>query len=73
MQFSWLAILSFVLVLGVISILRFCISSEVYKFFVEVISFSFCLVKSLCVSYLTVNHSLVYSYPKIFALFRSLI
>ena len=70
MQFSWLAILTFVLVLGVIC---FCISSEVYKFFVEVISFSFCLVKSLCVSYLTINHSLVYSYPKIFALFRSLI
>ena len=35
---------------------------------VEILSFSFCLVNSECGTYLVVDHSLVYSYPKMFLL-----
>ena len=44
-----------------------------FSFFVEILCFGFCLVSSDCDAYLAVDHSLVYSYAKMFLLFFSLI
>ena len=43
------------------------------SFFIEILSFGFCLVNFECNAYLIVDHSLVYSYPKTFLLLLSLI
>ena len=43
--------------------------SRVLVFFVEILSFGFCIVNSECDAYLAVYNSLFYSCPKIFLLF----
>ena len=47
--------------------------NQVFHFFVEILPFVFCLVNSECGAYLAVDHSLLYSYPKIYILFFRLI
>ena len=54
--------------------ISFCVfKSSVSVFFVEILSFDFCVVNSECDANLLVYHSLVYSNPKMSALFFSLI
>ena len=47
----------------------FVFSNQVFWSFVEILSFGFYLVNYVFVSYLAFDHSLVYSYPKMFLLF----
>ena len=47
--------------------------SCIHIFFVKILSFGFCLVNSECDAYVSVDHSLAYSHPKMFQLFVSLI
>ena len=47
--------------------------SKISSFFVEILSFSFPQTNFECDAYLVVDHSLVYSYPKMFLLFLYLI
>ena len=47
----------------------FFVSNQVFWFFAKTLSFSFFLVTSECDVYLPVDHSLVYSYPKMLLLF----
>ena len=58
---------SYLLVLGrQVGLIWFCIFKSSV---LEILSFSFCLVNSDCDVHLPVDHSLVYSYPKLFLLF----
>ena len=59
----------FLLVLGFID---FCILSQKFLFFLEKLSFGFCLVNYDYGAHLAVDHSSVYSYRKMFLLFFSL-
>ena len=40
-----------------------------FQFFIEILSFGFCLVNSECDAYLPVDYSLVYGHSKIFLIF----
>ena len=51
----------------------FFVFSNRFLVFWRILSFGFCLSNSECNAYLPVDHSLVYSHPKIFLLFFSLI
>ena len=44
-----------------------------FQFFVEMLSFSFCLVNKECDAYIPVDHTSVYSHSKMSLLFSSLI
>ena len=66
---SFLLFISTVLV----RLIYFCIFKRSVLFFVEILTFGFCLVTFECDAYLPVDHSLVYSYHKMFLLFFSLI
>ena len=56
-----------------LGLICFCIFKSSVLLFAEILSFSFFLVNSECDVYLPVDNSLVYSYPKIFLVFSSLI
>ena len=64
----WLATLAFLLVLG---LTYFCIFKSIVlaSFFLEILSFGFCLVNSEGRAYLVVDHRLVYSYVNCFCYF----
>ena len=42
--------------------IKFIFSNQVLKFFVEILSFGFCLINSECSAYLAVDQSLLYKY-----------
>ena len=66
---SFLLFISTVLV----RLIYFCIFKWSVLLFVEILTFGFCLVTFECDAYLPVDHSLVYSYHKMFLLLFSLI
>ena len=66
---SFLLFISTVLV----RLIYFCIFKWSVLLFVEILTFGFCLVTFECDAYLPVDHSLVYSYHKMYLLFFSLI
>ena len=46
--------------------------SQVFQFYVEMLSFGFCLVNSECDAYIPVDHSSVYSHSKMCVFFSGL-
>ena len=74
--FGWQHLHSYILLFvstRQVVLICFCIFRSSVKFSVEILSFSFCLVNFECDGYLPADHSSVYSHPKLFLLFFSLI
>ena len=70
---SWAAS-SFLLFISTMPVgLCFCIFKSKVLVFCRILYFGFCLSNSVCDTYLAVDHSSVYSYPKMFILFFSLL
>ena len=69
----WLATLAFILVLELFFFFFLNFQIKCSSYFVEIVFPFYFPVNSECGAYLAVDHSLVYSYPKTFLLYLSLI